>query len=82
MKIIHIFAPRRHSKEGVCSSKKMASHSSVTSHCEAVQGRHYGLIDSLVITRSGNLILKNGQPSMYLFDGGYASFNNNGAFLT
>jgi len=26
--------------------------------------------------------LKNGQPSMYLFDGGYASFNNNGAFLT
>ena len=27
----------------------------------------------------GNLILKNGQPSMYLFDGGYASFNSNGA---
>ena len=24
----------------------------------------------------GNLILKNGQPKMYLFDGGYASFNN------
>ena len=24
----------------------------------------------------GNLILKNGQPEMYLFDGGYASFNN------
>ena len=57
----------------------MASHSSVTSHCEAVQGRHYGLTDSIVITRSGNLILKNGQPSMYLFDGGYASFDTNGA---
>ncbi len=27
----------------------------------------------------GNLILKNGQPSMYLFDGGFASFNANGA---
>jgi hypothetical protein len=27
----------------------------------------------------GNLILKNGQPSMYLFDGGYATFNANGA---
>ena len=27
----------------------------------------------------GNLILKNGQPSMYLFDGGYATFNSNGA---
>ena len=27
----------------------------------------------------GNLILKNGQPSMYLFDGGYASFDANGA---
>ena len=27
----------------------------------------------------GNLILKNGLPSMYLFDGGYASFNSNGA---
>ncbi len=27
----------------------------------------------------GNLILKNGQPEMYLFDGGYASFNSNGA---
>ena len=27
----------------------------------------------------GNLILKNGKPSMYLFDGGYASFNTNGA---
>ena len=26
-----------------------------------------------------NLILKNGQPSMYLFEGGYASFNSNGA---
>ncbi len=51
MKKIHIFAPRRHSEERVCSSKKMASHSSVTSLCEAVQGRHYGLIDSLVITR-------------------------------
>ena len=24
----------------------------------------------------GNLILKNGQPSMYLFDGGYVSFSN------
>ncbi len=79
MKKLHIFAPRRHSEEGVCSSKKMASHSSVTSHCEAVQGRHYGLIDSLVITHSGNLILQNGQPSMYLFDGGYATFNSNGA---
>ena len=79
MKKIHIFAPRRHSEEGVCSSKKMASHSSVTSHCEAVQGRHYGLIDSLVITHSGNLILQNGHPSMYLFDGGYATFNQNGA---
>ncbi len=27
----------------------------------------------------GNLIFKNGQPSMYLFDGGYASYNSNGA---
>ncbi len=27
----------------------------------------------------GNLILKNGHPSMYLFDGGYATFNTNGA---
>ena len=27
----------------------------------------------------GNLILKNGQPSMYLFDGGFASFDANGA---
>ena len=27
----------------------------------------------------GNLILKNGQPSMYLFEGGYASFGTNGA---
>ena len=27
----------------------------------------------------GNLILKNGQPSMYMFDGGYATFNPNGA---
>ena len=27
----------------------------------------------------GNLVLKNGQPSMYLFDGGYATFNQNGA---
>ena len=27
----------------------------------------------------GNLILNNGQPSMYLFEGGYASFNANGA---
>ena len=27
----------------------------------------------------GNLILKNGQPSMYLFDGGYATFDQNGA---
>ncbi len=27
----------------------------------------------------GNLILKNGQPSMYLFDGGYATFNSNSA---
>ncbi len=27
----------------------------------------------------GNLIIKNGQPSMYLFDGGYASFDANGA---
>ena len=27
----------------------------------------------------GNLILKNGQPSMYIFDGGYASFGTNGA---
>ena len=78
MKIIHIFAPRRHSEERVCSSKKMASHSSVTSHCEAVQGRHYRQIDSLVITRSGNLILKNGQPSKYLFEGGYATFDTNG----
>ena len=26
-----------------------------------------------------NLILKNGQPSMYLFDGGYATFNTSGA---
>jgi len=27
----------------------------------------------------GNLILNNGQPSMYLFDGGYATFNQSGA---
>ena len=27
----------------------------------------------------GNLILKNGQPSMYLFEGGYATFDTNGA---
>ena len=27
----------------------------------------------------GNLILKNGMPTMYLFDGGYATFNPNGA---
>ena len=27
----------------------------------------------------GNLILKDGQPSMYLFDGGYATFNTSGA---
>ena len=27
----------------------------------------------------GNLILKNGQPSMYIFDGGYASFGTNDA---
>ena len=27
----------------------------------------------------GNLILENGQPKMYLFDGGYATFNQNGA---
>ena len=26
----------------------------------------------------GNLILKNGQPSMYLFEGGYATFDTNG----
>ena len=180
MKIIHIFAPQNHSNRSVCDVGKMASHSSVTSHCEAVQGRHYGQIDSLVITRTGNqlktiedyaerrltytgasdffdgytynneysynangslesdinrdidliqyddfgntrcifffshdqteyiyaadgtklrtihkpvassaltdstdymgnLIFKNGQPSMYLFEGGYASFNSNGA---
>ncbi len=54
MKKIHLFAPRRHSEERVCSSKKMVSHSSVTSHYEAVQGRQYGQIDSLVITRNGN----------------------------
>ena len=35
------------------------------------------LIDS--IDYIGNLILKNGQPSMYLFDGGYATFNQSGA---
>ena len=37
-------------------------------------GSLYAYIDS--IDYIGNLILKNGQPSMYLFDGGYVSFNN------
>ena len=50
MKIIHIFAPQNHSNQSVCDVGKMASHSSVTSHCEAVQRRHV-MIDSLVITR-------------------------------
>ena len=27
----------------------------------------------------GSLILKNGQPSMYMFDGGFITFNSNGA---
>ncbi len=27
----------------------------------------------------GSLILKNGQPSMYMFDGGFVTFNSNGA---
>ena len=101
MKKLHIFAPRRHSEERVCSSKKMASHSFVTRHCEAVQRHDHSSIgyiyaadgtklrtihrpasSSTLIDSTdyiGNLILKNGQPSMYLFDGGYASFNSNGA---
>ena len=54
MKKIHIFAPQSHSNGCACANEKMSSHSFVTSHCEAVQERHYGLIDSLVITRNGN----------------------------
>ena len=79
----------------------MASHSSVTSHCEAVPRQDHSSIEyiyaadgtklrtihrpasSTALTDSidyvGNLILKNGQPSMYIFDGGYVSFGTNGA---
>ncbi len=39
MKKIHIFAPQNHSNRSVCDVGKMASHSFVTRHCEAVQ-RH------------------------------------------
>jgi RHS repeat-associated protein len=39
MKKIHIFAPQSHSNQSVCDVGKMASHSFVTRHCEAVQ-RH------------------------------------------
>ena len=45
MKKLHIFAPRRHSEERVCSSKKMASHSFVTRHCEAVQRHDHSSIE-------------------------------------
>ena len=101
MKIIHIFAPQNHSNRSVCDAGKMASHSSVTSHCEAVPRQDHSSIEyiyaadgtklrtihrpasSTALTDSidyvGNLILKNGQPSMYIFDGGYASFGINGA---
>ena len=101
MKIIHIFAPQNHSNRSVCDAGKMASHSSVTSHCEAVPRQDHSSIEyiyaadgtklrtihrpasSTALTDSidyvGNLILKNGQPSMYIFDGGYASFGTNGA---
>ena len=53
MKKIHIFAPQYHPSGCLCDCKTMAVPPSVTSHSEAVQ-RHYGLIDSLVITRNGN----------------------------
>ncbi len=101
MKIIHIFAPQNHSNQSVCDVGKMASHSFVTRHCEAVQRQDHSSIEyiyaadgtklrtihrpasSTALTDSidyiGNLILKNGQPSMYLFEGGYASFDTNGA---
>ena len=101
MKKIHIFAPQNHSNQFICDVGKMASHSFVTRHCEAVQRHDHSNIEyiyaadgtklrtihrpssSSALTDSidyiGNLILKNGQPSMYLFDGGYASFNSNGA---
>ncbi len=101
MKIIHIFAPQNHSNRSVCDAGKMASHSFVTRHCEALQRQDHSSIEyiyaadgtklrtihrpssSSALTDSidyiGNLILKNGQPSMYLFDGGFASFDANGA---
>ena len=101
MKKIHIFAPQSHSNGCACVAEKMASHSFVTRHCEAVQRHDHSSIEyiyaadgmklrtihrpasSTALTDSidyvGNLILKNGQPSMYLFDGGYATFNANGA---
>ena len=101
MKKIHIFAPQSHSNRSVCDVGKMASHSFVTRHCEAVQRQDHSSIEyiyaadgtklrtihrpasSMALTDSidyiGNLILMNGQPSMYLFDGGYATFNQNGA---
>ena len=101
MKKIHIFAPQNHSNQFICDVGKMASHSFVTRHCEAVQRHDHSNIEyiyaadgtklrtihrpasSSALTDSidyiGNLILKNGQPSMYIFDGGYVSFGTNGA---
>ena len=101
MKKIHIFAPQSQSNGCACVAEKMASHSFVTRHCEAVQRQDHSSIEyiyaadgtklrtihrpasSTALTDSidyiDNLILKNGQPSMYLFDGGYATFNQSGA---
>ena len=75
----------RHSKE------KRQSHTFVSWLSEAVGNadgtklrtihRSLGGANSYIdsIDYIGNLILKNGQPSMYLFEGGYATFNSNGA---
>ena len=45
MKIIHIFAPQNHSNRSVCDAGKMASHSFVTSHCEAVPRQDHSSIE-------------------------------------
>ena len=45
MKKIHIFAPQNHSNRSVCDVGKMASHSFVTRHCEAVQRHDYSNIE-------------------------------------
>ncbi len=75
----------RHSKE------KRQSHTFVSWLSEAVGNadgtklrtihRSLGGANSYIdsIDYIGNLILKNGQPSMYLFEGGYATFNQSGA---